>query len=1075
MSPQVKVAGNKDFDETLAHLPAPPAPSLLYESQLAPSASENRTTSSTSLSILDDEDYNSFYNAIPTTADALYTSTPTGLSPTSTSSSAAYSTTSSSVSSSSYAAPWQPEATFSSSSLLLGSSTRTPMELVNISNIKLNNDIFSSRSLSIHRRILVKNLLTLLYETYPMLNWYDDGQNLQVSDDGGYFEEGQDTSGELLLGEDEQNGWMERTLSAAGLAEDDDDADADDDEQDDDNVGSHGAPGRHLARDNEDDSDSDDDLEGGYVHITVAKKASASLSSLPQAPSYTARNPAFALSTPNLATPQNKAAKTTKVTPAEVAAAAALSPPLPPLPIPSAPSSRTPYTPSPASSGSKTSASASAPAAVSSSTKPKSPLLSSAGIPGSGQKSPLLAPSHGLPQVIPRVGKESLPRPKSVELPQSLNNYLSAVFDVDWSVGLSLTEDSLFTLTTPGAGSGNGPVPSAAVAAAAKRRSIVSSSPMAVTSNLASMSSPSTSSSLGSPILGSSPRSKRASRVPLDAAAMESGSKPDSSPNGSSHGSPHPQPSKDLQESGQGINSGINGVSSNGEVGNRSQSNISKSPPALPVATNGSSSPVPPALPRKTLVPGRRSSLVHSAQSTTAANGSNGMAGGSKARPMVTRHESYNNNLGENNKFKTSPPSRPVSTASFSGGQFAAGFNSNGSDSATSRQGSPSYSRRTSSLPSAKGSGPDNNGGGPMALQRNLSSDNVLKSSQGNSQGTLTRSSSANPFASPLPSSLSSSASGSQSSNSRNSPQAPRQLSILPMFNNSNQPPASPPRSPNRAGASTNGSESSMKFSSAPVLPPLFPLPEPQQQKAKTPNGYSHQHPLSPPSSPGSNGFMPQPATYLLSQTDDQPRLLSPPTSPGIAAVPSARQTRAGPNFVSKTHSMSSPDLIGSSAGSGYNQAYQSQHQHRPLPLLPEQAHPPKDRGFDSNGNTLYERDPPAYVDMGFRTLSRSSSRRVSSGNGGIPYQDSQFPYPSPNQSQNQYQSQQPPRGHLNGGAISAPLPQIPSMYPQTGNHPNYSRENGISNSNRNSAGKNSGQRWSSMKNMLKIKAHGGR
>ncbi|KAF9204481.1 hypothetical protein BGZ59_001024, partial [Podila verticillata] len=38
----------------------------------------------------------------------------------------------------------------------------------------------------------------------------------------------------------------------------------------------------------------------------------------------------------------------------------------------------------------------------------------------------------------------STSRPKFAELPQFLNSYLSAVFDVDWSVGLPSTEDSLF-------------------------------------------------------------------------------------------------------------------------------------------------------------------------------------------------------------------------------------------------------------------------------------------------------------------------------------------------------------------------------------------------------------------------------------------------------------------------------------------------------------------------------------------------------------------------------------------------------------------------------------------------------
>ncbi|KAF9410195.1 hypothetical protein BGZ94_001723 [Podila epigama] len=38
----------------------------------------------------------------------------------------------------------------------------------------------------------------------------------------------------------------------------------------------------------------------------------------------------------------------------------------------------------------------------------------------------------------------SMARPKSTELPQFLSSYLSAVFDVDWSVDLPRTEDSLF-------------------------------------------------------------------------------------------------------------------------------------------------------------------------------------------------------------------------------------------------------------------------------------------------------------------------------------------------------------------------------------------------------------------------------------------------------------------------------------------------------------------------------------------------------------------------------------------------------------------------------------------------------
>jgi len=93
------------------------------------------------------------------------------------------------------------------------------MQVVAISNHKLNSDIYSTRSLSIHRRILVKNLLTLLYEMNPMLDWFDDGNGLDASFYGGDETE---VIPEPLLAEEEQNGWIEQTLSAAGLDDDDD-------------------------------------------------------------------------------------------------------------------------------------------------------------------------------------------------------------------------------------------------------------------------------------------------------------------------------------------------------------------------------------------------------------------------------------------------------------------------------------------------------------------------------------------------------------------------------------------------------------------------------------------------------------------------------------------------------------------------------------------------------------------------------------------------------------------------------------------------------------------------------------
>ncbi|KAF9170194.1 hypothetical protein BGX21_008691 [Mortierella sp. AD011] len=99
----------------------------------------------------------------------------------------------------------------------------SPIQLVAISNLKLNNDMYSNRSLSIHRRILVKNFLTLLYELSPSMDWMQHGTY-----PGDAFEPlpGLDApvpdEGNMLLREDEQNGWMERTLSAAGLNDDDD-------------------------------------------------------------------------------------------------------------------------------------------------------------------------------------------------------------------------------------------------------------------------------------------------------------------------------------------------------------------------------------------------------------------------------------------------------------------------------------------------------------------------------------------------------------------------------------------------------------------------------------------------------------------------------------------------------------------------------------------------------------------------------------------------------------------------------------------------------------------------------------
>jgi hypothetical protein len=261
MSPLVK--SGRDFDEALStkrspvplyepqHLPPPPpAPRLSLPAlgsfttpptttittaqDSLPSASSftsNVTTAasatSTTSSLDYDESYTAFYSSIPTVADSLYTailSTPISTSTTTTltttpttpvvNSNNPYLYPYLSYSTSSFTA--SPEYQYHAS---LGS--KTPMQVVAMSNHKLNSDIYSSRSLSIHRRILVKNLLTLLYEMNPMLDWFDDGSGYDV---GMY--EGDDSevsSSEPLLAEDEQNGWIEQTLSAAGLSDEEDD------------------------------------------------------------------------------------------------------------------------------------------------------------------------------------------------------------------------------------------------------------------------------------------------------------------------------------------------------------------------------------------------------------------------------------------------------------------------------------------------------------------------------------------------------------------------------------------------------------------------------------------------------------------------------------------------------------------------------------------------------------------------------------------------------------------------------------------------------------------------------------
>ncbi|KAF9147836.1 hypothetical protein BG015_010452 [Linnemannia schmuckeri] len=95
--------------------------------------------------------------------------------------------------------------------------TRTPMHLVHISNRKLNQEVFSNQDRSIHRRIVIKNFLTELYQLHP-IEWIEPSS----------------------VAVDDQDQWLEQTLSAAGIdSQDEDGVDADNDHNDDYYTDSH--------------------------------------------------------------------------------------------------------------------------------------------------------------------------------------------------------------------------------------------------------------------------------------------------------------------------------------------------------------------------------------------------------------------------------------------------------------------------------------------------------------------------------------------------------------------------------------------------------------------------------------------------------------------------------------------------------------------------------------------------------------------------------------------------------------------------------------------------------------------
>ncbi|KAF9097645.1 hypothetical protein BGX29_007989 [Mortierella sp. GBA35] len=104
---------------------------------------------------------------------------------------------------------------------ILGS--RTPMHLVHISNRKLHQEVFSNRAQSIHRRIVIRNFLTVLYQLHP-IEWIEPSPAV-----------------------DDKDQWLEQTLSAAGIDSQQDDDNNDDDLAEDHYPDSHHHDSKGLA------------------------------------------------------------------------------------------------------------------------------------------------------------------------------------------------------------------------------------------------------------------------------------------------------------------------------------------------------------------------------------------------------------------------------------------------------------------------------------------------------------------------------------------------------------------------------------------------------------------------------------------------------------------------------------------------------------------------------------------------------------------------------------------------------------------------------------------------------------
>ncbi|KAI9236560.1 MAG: hypothetical protein BYD32DRAFT_18975 [Podila humilis] len=661
----------------------------------------------------------------------------------------------------------------------------------------------------------------------------------------------------------------------------------------------------------------------------------------------------------------------------------------------------------------------------------------------------------------------STSRPKSAELPQFLNSYLSAVFDVDWSVGLPSTEDSLFI-----------------------QKSSLSSSPPIVTSSLSSpkrisdssasvssFSSRSSTASLSSSMTsveGGSQKSVEELSLSKGKLWDENGSipipllskpTPPLDANTSSNKSIHIGKSilvKKSQPNQANGNSTSNGTIPKGFL-KKDDGGIKKksSPPLPPVPTLK----IQNNKPKATLVPGRRSSLMQTGQlpavsspntkgsllaatSTSAGipptievtapvsvlsfptvpstisfpvgNTSESAANTSQASPKFARRTSsltsertgYQNRKASSSENLIAPSNglpRPLGASGFPVSAILTASQSSGGTTAIALSNFPSV---PTGLPQPSyGATPDGNLGGRTAKAgwspSEQPQEQFVKQKTYNSYVIQTA-----PITMPTSTVLPySEPAGFPPSRSRSPPQAPRQLAIVSSAGNvhsSQLPPSS--SSPSRSQ------------SSAPTLPLLFPVPPQDQSYGSKPYSSSpislHGHRQEQYQKSQQQYLLP-PYTFARSVSDDELQSRSYNASSTLSPP---MDTRPAASYSIKT-SRSSPDLMSSSDILSYNNSGGSP----PLPNAPSQYHNQHPQG-------------QAYQYPGSSSRTTSVRKPIAS-------------------------------------FVSAPLPQIPSFKDQVNSSGREERRNIHHGHGYGSKGSPSvaSARWNSMKSMLGLKSGSGK